>query len=153
MGCLVWTCSNNVGVANSLVATGRFFRSFSLLPEFEEFTPVDPLLAIGALVSAGNGGGRQTKTEKNQNKFPDGHALYASRQKSIKGKGHFRIQLSTYSQEADFVDISVSVRLSPRLAAGTSCVTCLATSSYFVLPLLGLATIRHATRRDGLNYR
>lgn len=57
------------------------------------------------------------------------------------------------SQEADFVDISVSVRLSPRLAAGTSCVTCLATSSYFVLPLLGLATIRHATRRDGLNYR
>lgn len=54
--------------------------------EFEEFTPVDPLLAIGALVSASNGGGRQTKTEKNQNKFPDGHALYASRQKSIKGK-------------------------------------------------------------------
>lgn len=72
-------------MANSLVATGRFFRSFNLLPEFKEFTPVDPLLAIGALVSASNGGGRQTKTA-NPNKFPDGHALYASRQKSIIGK-------------------------------------------------------------------
>ncbi|KAL7798781.1 hypothetical protein V8C43DRAFT_276268 [Trichoderma afarasin] len=72
MGCLVWTCSNNVGVANSLVATGRFSRSFSLLlfEEFEEFTPVDPLLAIGALVSASNGGGRQAKTA-NQNKFSE----------------------------------------------------------------------------------
>ncbi|KAL6825163.1 hypothetical protein V8C40DRAFT_245724 [Trichoderma camerunense] len=85
MSCLVWTCSNNVGVANSLVATGRFSRSFSVLPEFEEFTPVDLLLAIGALVSASNGGGRQTKTA-NPNKFPDGHALYTSRHRSIKGK-------------------------------------------------------------------
>lgn len=53
--------------------------------EFTEFTPVDPLLAIDALVSASNGGGRQATTE-NQNKFPDGHALYTSRQRSIKGK-------------------------------------------------------------------
>lgn len=53
--------------------------------EFKDFTPVDPLLAIGALVSASNGGRIQAKTE-NPNKFPDGHALCKSRQRSIKGK-------------------------------------------------------------------